>query len=858
MNAENYQEFKDLLRRILDAESSRRREMLEKADVSAEIRSEVESLIALEEEMGDFMSLPISDFSKDFTEDLDETETLPVGRRIGNYEIIGELGHGGMGAVYLARRADGKFEQKVALKLLKRELNASALRHRFEQEREILASLEHPFIARLLDAGTTDDHIPFLTMEYVEGLPINDYCNINSLDLNERLDLFRKVCDAVAFAHRNLIVHRDLKPSNILIDAQRNPKLLDFGISKILSNEFERKNKATITKLGAMTPGYASPEQLQSKSVTTATDIYSLGVILYELLSGHRPFETKENNLPEIYKAVLETDPPLPSSIIADFGLQTSELQSNAKLKSKDTKSQNNETNPRFKIRNPQLKGDLDNIVLKALRKEPERRYSSVESFAEDIHRYLRGLPVTAQPNTFFYRAGKFINRNRFSTTAAGLLFFAVVAGIAATLWQAQIARAERDRTRIESEKANKVSGYMQNILNFSNPHWLSSNPKRNREATIAEALDEALKNIDRDLGDEPEIQAEILLTLGQTYIGQAQYEKSEKLLRQSVEKFNQVLGEKNLKAMQASIILGDALYLLGNYDEAEKLYTEAIEYFRPVAAEDPKQTRWLAIAWNDLGNVKVYRADDAEAEKAYREAVELSRNLTGNDRFIVPIALGSLGNVRHSLGYSEEAFDYYNQASEEIRLTGGENSMENGNLLSKIGVAYNDIGDYKRAEDYFQKAHDILLKLLGEENGYTALIMSRLAHNYYKQERFEEAEKMITKSLEIYRKLLPKGHFVISNAERILGGIYTKTNRVEKGETLLRKSINYFSERSKNPTRDIALAKMTLSENLMAQKRFAEARENVTEALEISLNLAGEKYHLTQECREILSRIPQ
>ena len=261
------------------------------------------------------MNFSALDFSKGFFGD-DETENVSVGQTFGVYKVIRELGYGGMGTVYLAERADGKFEQKVALKVLKREMNTAALRRRFQQEREILASLEHPNIARLLDAGTTGDKIPFLAMEYVEGLPVDDYCNKNNLDLNERLDLFCKVCAAVNFAHRNLIVHRDLKPSNILVTEDGIPKLLDFGISKILSPDYEQINSATVTKMGAMTPSYASPEQLANKSVTTATDIYSLGVILYELLSGHRPFESKEKDFKEIYKAVLEIEPPPPSALI--------------------------------------------------------------------------------------------------------------------------------------------------------------------------------------------------------------------------------------------------------------------------------------------------------------------------------------------------------------------------------------------------------------------------------------------------------------------------------------------------------------------------------------------------------------
>ena len=293
MQTENWKIVKDLLAEILPLEYSERNSFLDNSGINDEIRAEVESLLLFEEESEDLMKLSAVEFSKDFFDTEEAAENVLIGQKFGVYKIVRELGCGGMGAVYLAERADGKFEQKVALKLLKREMNTAELRRRFAQEREILASLEHPNIARLLDAGTTDDKIPYLTMEYIEGLPIDEFCSKRQLDLNQRLNLFRKVCAAVDFAHRNLIVHRDLKPSNILVTDDGTPKLLDFGISKILSAEFENVNSATITKLGAMTPSYASPEQLRSESVTTATDIYSLGVILYELLSGHRPFECK-------------------------------------------------------------------------------------------------------------------------------------------------------------------------------------------------------------------------------------------------------------------------------------------------------------------------------------------------------------------------------------------------------------------------------------------------------------------------------------------------------------------------------------------------------------------------------------
>jgi serine/threonine protein kinase len=318
MKAEDWSKIKDILERVLEMEPEQRAVFLRSSEITAEQRAEVEQLMSFETEAAEMMKLSAVEFSKDFIEEDDL-----AGQEIGPYRVIREIGHGGMGAVFLAERSDGKFAQRVALKLLKREMNTSALRRRFRKEREILASLEHPNIARLLDAGTTADKTPFLAMEYVDGLPIDEYCDRNALGLEERLQLFRKVCSVVDFAHRSLVIHRDLKPSNILVTVDGTPKLLDFGISKIVSDETD--NTATVTRLGVMTPSYASPEQLRSESVTTAADVYSLGVILYQLLSGHRPFESKESDLravvdrpyrhwPSIIRLAIKRRPPDPAA----------------------------------------------------------------------------------------------------------------------------------------------------------------------------------------------------------------------------------------------------------------------------------------------------------------------------------------------------------------------------------------------------------------------------------------------------------------------------------------------------------------------------------------------------------------
>lgn len=778
-----------------------------------------------------------------------------------------------MGAVFLAIRTDGKFEQKVALKLLKREMNTANLRRRFEQERTILASLEHPNIARLLDAGTTDDGIPFLVMEYVEGVPIDDFCNVNNFDLSQRLDLFRKICAAVGFAHRNLIVHRDLKPSNVLVTKDGSPKLLDFGISKILSNDFEQISSATVTKLGMMTPSYASPEQLQNKSVTTATDIYSLGVILYELLSGHRPFESKEDDIKEIYKAVLENETPPPSALIEtvfkqhqkpisgensfDSKSKNQTAFSQTENKTRSNKSQN--TIRKTVNVNPQsLRGDLDNIVLKALRKEPERRYSSAEIFADDIHLHQRGLPVSARSNTFAYRAEKFIKRNKAGAIAGFFVFLAIICGIAATLWQARIACAERDRAQLEAEKVKKINAYTQNILNFSNPNWLSSNPQQNRDAKISDALDEALKNTDTDLANQPEIQAEVLFTIGITFVSQGQYEKSEKLLQQSIEKFDQSLGGENLKSMQASVVRADALYHTGKFDEAEKLYIQAINYFQPKISEDKSHIKWLAIAINDRANIYVSNTRLAEAEEMYHQSLKLTESMEGKDRFMVPVVLVNLGNVNLYSGNYNGAKKFFEQAFDEFRLTGKESTFEAGSLHTLIGIMYMEIGDYEQADVNYQKSYDILNKTVGEENFYTLTLLYRQAQNYYKQNKFVEAERLNDRAFKVINKVFPAGHQLTAAIERLQGEIFTKTGELQKGEIILRKVLGFFETKTKSPNRHISLVNLSLGENLIAQKRFSEAEKFINTAIENASKSLGENHPFTKQCREMLEKIPK
>ncbi len=682
MKEKDWKNVKELLQKILTFEANKRIEYLNNISVSVEVRSEVESLLAFESEAEDMMHLSAIDFSKDFFAG-DEAKHLLIGQKIGVYQIIRELGYGGMGAVYLAERKDGKFEQKVALKLLKREMNTAALRRRFEQERKILASLEHPNIAHLLNAGTTDDKIPYIAMEYVEGLPIDDYCNKNQLNLNRRLDLFRKVCATVSFAHRNLIVHRDLKPSNILITNDGSPKLLDFGISKILSEDFEQTDSSTITKLGVMTPGYASPEQLQNQSVTTATDIYSLGIILYELLSGHRPFETKENDFQEIYKAILEIEPVLPSSIVETFAgefrketeaatvIQAEKLN----LKQSDDSTEANKaayTKPQIvKLNSKSLRGDLDNIVLKALRKEPLRRYSSAENFSEDIKRFLRGLPVTARPNTFSYRAEKFYKRNRASVIGGILILLAVLGGIAATLWQAQSAQTEK-------VKAEKRFGDVRKLANsylfdvFPEIEDLEGSLKA-RQVILKTAL-EYLDSLSQEAEGDTDLQLELatayekigevqgavnITNLGDLQAGLESYKKAQ-ILRESVFAVNPQ-DRKNKEALSKNYQV-TAQTLQWNIDTAlaGDFFEKAIKLRRELVADSPDspdfQTR-LAVLLTDYSGIAINNVQNEKAGKLLDEATQILKQTTAKypehfyARKAYPRVLRAYSQLKSNLG---------------------------------------------------------------------------------------------------------------------------------------------------------------------------------------------------------------
>jgi len=504
IQADKWEEINALLMNVLALDPHERRSFLEKQPVSVEVRNELESLLAFEDNAEKILQTSALEFSKDFFDDEPDEPFTMAGQEIGAYRIVSELGLGGMGAVYLAERRDGKFDQKVAVKLLKREFNTTRIRESFRREIEIQSKLVHPNVAAMLDTGTTDDGIPYIVMEYVDGLPIDKYCSENDLGLKKRLKIFNRSCDAVAFAHQNLIVHRDLKPSNIIVTSEGNPKLLDFGISKLLGTV---EDVQVATMFVAMTPEYASPEQIDGGRITTSTDIYSLGIILFKLLTGTYPYDFKQTFSVDNLREVTAEDPMPPSKA-------------------------RNPNQPRS-IDRLRLKGDIDNIVLKAISKEPEQRYSTIEQFSADIWRFIDGEPVSARPATVSYRLSKFLKRNKLAVTAGSLILASIIAGTAVSLWQANTARAqaaiaveaqqtaeqEAENARHEQAKSEKISKFMAKVISYANPSWYAEGSKFAGKATVLDVLDDMGEKIDTEFEGQADIQAELHHKFAEVYV---------------------------------------------------------------------------------------------------------------------------------------------------------------------------------------------------------------------------------------------------------------------------------------------------------------------------------------------------
>jgi serine/threonine-protein kinase len=740
LTPEQWRRVQEVVDAALDVPSEAREAVIDRACAGDPVlHAAAARLIRSCDDAEGFMEEPAADYAAplipgailedpppDFPSALAATGTL-----VGPYRILQEAGHGGMGTVYLAERADDEYRKKVALKLVRAGLALDVhVVRRFRDERQILASLDHPGIARLLDGGVTAGGLPWFAMEYVAGMPLDRYCDEHRLTVEERLTLFSRVCETVAFAHRNLVVHRDLKPSNVLVTADGVVKLLDFGIAKLLHSQPEGD---TVTQVGlrAMTPEYAAPEQVRGEPVTTATDVYALGAVLYELLTGRRAHRLDRRTAAEVERVVCETDPEPPSVAVART-VEVGHADGSRETITPERVSEARGTDAERLRR--RLRGDLDTIVLKALHKNPARRYASADALLEELGRYRAGLPVQARPDSQLYRAGKFVRRHRLGVAAGAAVFLSLVGGLAGTLWQARAASRAAAAASREAAKAREVTQFVVGLFSVSNPEQ-----SRGREITARELLERGTRRVDSALGRQPEVRAELLGVLGEIHRELGLYVPAESLARRTVALTTELHGAESPATAGRLTTLGSILEARGEYTRAESVLTAALAISRRVG-DDTLTAATLA----DLASVQAERGNYDRAETLAREGLALDRRIHGDDHLQV--------------------------ASD----------------LDKLGVTLWRAEKLPAADSAIRAALDIRRRRLDPDHPLVDIAEHNLASVLTSQGRHADAERMERVVLARRRRLHPQGHPDVATAMHQLAFYLTRQGRLEAAESLV------------------------------------------------------------------------
>jgi serine/threonine-protein kinase len=769
-------------------------------------------------------------------------------RRIGPYRLLRELGHGGMGTVFLAARADEQFHKKVALKVIRGGADSEEVVRHFKRERQILAGLDHPNIARLLDGGTTDDGLPYLVMEYIEGEPLVDYCDSRRLNVTERLRLFQSICAAVQFAHRNLVVHRDIKPNNILVDTEGSPRLLDFGIAKLLNRDLAGE-AATATSFG-MTPEYASPEQIRGGHITTATDVYSLGVVLYELLTGRHPYRLATRQPLEVLKAISEQEPEKPS----DAARRTEDARTPGGGGGKSAEamaSMREGTAERLRRR---LRGDLDNILMTALRKEPQRRYASVEAFSEDVRRYLEGLPVKARQPTAAYRAAKFVRRHRAGVLAA-IALVAMVIGFAVSMavQSERVARerdlAEKERAAAQRERATaqRVSTFLVDLFRVSDP-----GEARGNSITAREVLDTGSAKITGELKDQPDVRAALMDTMGRVYTNLGLYDRAAPLLHEALATRKAVFGDAHLDVAESKTSVANLLYEKGDYLAPEALHLEALAVRRKLLGNEHVD---VAKSLLHLGNVLMLRGEYAGAEAHYRDALAIQRRLLGNEHVDTARTLHNLANLVAMRAEYDSAERLYRESLDmERKLLGKEHpSLVRG--LNNLGMVLAAKRDNAAAEAIHREALDLGARTLGSEHPDVLMSLDALATLHAERGDHAGAEKMSRQALASWRKVLGDAHPDVGMSQAGLAEKLMERNLPE-ALRLARGSVAILQRALPADHQYVADAKSILGECLVRSGRPADAEPLLLESLAVLEPATGKESRGTQKAIERLAQL--
>ncbi|HEX3471532.1 MAG TPA: serine/threonine-protein kinase [Silvibacterium sp.] len=692
-------------------------------------------------------------------------DAIDPGTRIGQYEIISLLATGGMGEVWLAEQKQ-PVRRRIALKLIKAGMDTREVVARFESERQALALMDHPAIAKVFDAGSTPEGRPYFAMEYVPGIPITAYCDKHKLTVRQRMELFILVCEGVQHAHQKAIIHRDLKPSNILVtevDGKPMPRIIDFGVAKATSQKLTAGTM--YTRLGTMigTLGYMSPEQADPlvEDVDTRTDVYSLGAVLYELLTGALPLDLRKLAFDEVLRRLRDHDTPPPSTKLRTLGDESA------------ITAQNRGADPPALAR--QLRGDPDAIALKALEKDRARRYPSASGLAADIGRYLRNEPVTAQPPTVGYRARKYIRRHRLgvAVAAAGVLLLAAFA----------IAQAvQLRRITLERDRADRITQFMTGMFKVPDP-----SESRGNSVTAREILDKASKEINTSLQNDPELQAKMMHTMGDTYWDLGLYSRAQPLFERALEIQRRVLGPRHPDTLASMQALAAVLEFEGHRAEAEKLDRETLDIQRQVLGPENRQT---LVTMNNLAGTLRDENRYAEAERLLRETLDIEHRLPGPENMDTFNSARSLAFTLKSEGrYSEAEKLFRETLDKERRILGPENPNTLA-LMDTLAHTLTDEERYPEAEKLDRQTLDIQRRVIGPEHPNTLLTMTQLAWTLLEEHRYAEAEKLFQETVDIQRRVLGPQHPSTLNSLELEAADISREGRYEDAEKLFREAI--------------------------------------------------------------------
>ncbi len=666
MNNDSWAQVKTIFYEAVNLPLNERGKFIDTTCHDEELKKEIYSLLHANDKAEGFLISPAVP-----AESFAEYDNIFIGKFFGRYKLEKLIAQGGMGLVYFGER-DDEVKQKAAVKIISPGYVSETVLKRFQNERQTLANLNHPNISKLLDGGITDDGIQFLVMEYIDGIPVDEYCEEKNLNTEERLKLFLKIASVVEYAHHNLIVHRDLKPSNILITPEGEPKLLDFGIAKILSEEINEEEAITIKGVVNFTPEYASPEQVNGEPITTASDVYSLGVILYKLLTGHNPYRIKTKFPSEIKKIVTQIEPLKPSEII----YTTSEKTSGDKLIQISPNSVSKTREGTIEKLHKKLVGDLDNIISKAIRKEPERRYSSIELLTEDINRYLNYQPVSAHKDSFNYRAEKFFKRNKAAVITGLSIFILILLAIGGIIWQSHLTAIERDNAKLEAEKANQIKSFLLNMMSAPDPK------EDGREVKIIDVIEKASSSLTSELHGNEQIEAEIRTIIGNTYQNLGIFDSAEVEMKRALEINKKVFGEKSVEAALSLKDLGQVYHYAGDLEKTEELYTKSLSLLKKNKNTPPFE---LARTLDLYGSLLTDKGDYEKAETITYDALLMAEKAKGPDDYEVLTIKNNLATAYNYNDKLDKADSLYKICLKGFRKKFGNVHIRVASLLNNL-----------------------------------------------------------------------------------------------------------------------------------------------------------------------------